>query len=338
MAKSTIRDVAREAGVSVATVSMALNGRVGVSEQTRGRVLEIARRMDYVPSYSAQSLVTQESNCVGLLIPETQNPFYGEILDTMSRLAEENGLTLLLGITNNSPEQEEKYIRFFLSRRAQGVIVIPVLNRHGNGRNLDLLRAAGVPIVFCTERYNDSREHAVLCDFEQGEYEITRHLVSRGLRDFWYVSVNTQAQYAQLRYAGYVRALREAGIRVRPERELHLDIPSYEQAYSLAGRFLEEPAEAIICINDIMTMAIIKRLREGGLHIPEDVSVAGFDDIMFSSLFYPPLTTVHQPITAICEKTVELLLDAVANGAEPDAGGGGMHLIPPHLVVRETTI
>ena len=339
MTKSTIKDVAKVAGVSVATVSMALNNRAGVNAETRMRVLRVARSMNYVPSYSAQSLVTQESNCVGLLIPEIQNPFYDAIVDIMSHLAEKHGFTLLLGITNNSVEQEEKYIRFFLSHRVQGVIAIPVLNKAGSGRTLDVLRAANVPIVFCTERYCDSTEPVVMCDFVQGQYEITKYLIDRGLRDFWYVTVDTQAQYATLRYEGYVRALREAGLPVRPEREMRVEVPKYEHVYRQVERFLEDRPEAIICINDIMTMAIIKRLHEKGLRIPEDISVVGFDDIMFSSLVYPPLTTVHQPIEEICERTIALLLDLIAEKpVAGDAPEGGVHLIAPHLVIRETTI
>ena len=332
----TIKDVARAAGVSVATASLALNNRSGVNADTRSKVLEVTRNLKYVASYSAQALVTQESGCIGLLIPEIQNPFYAAIVDNLSYLAEENGFTLLLGITNNSSEQEKKYIHFFLSRRVQGVIVIPILNQVRTGRHLDMLRDADVPIVFCTERYNDSSEPVVMCDFEKGQYEITRYLVDRGLRDFWFVSVDTDAQYARLRYAGYVRALREANLPIRRERELLIDIPRFEQAYAQAGVFLEDRPEAIICINDIMTMAIIRRLSESGLRIPEDISVVGFDDIMFSALISPPLTTVHQPIREICETTIRLLME-IMEGDGP-AGGDGICLIPPHLVIRETTI
>ena len=334
--KATIRDVAKAAGVSVATASMALNNRAGVNVHTRQKVLEVAERMNYVASYSAQSLVTRESGCIGLLLPEIQNPFYSAIVDNISRLAEINGLTLLLGITNNSPEQEEKYVRYFLSRSVQGVIVIPILNRRRSDRHIDMLRGANVPIVFCTERYSGSREPVVMCDFEQGEYEATKYLVDRGLREFFFVSMDIEAQFTTLRYAGYARALEEAGIPVRDERTMLIDTPTYEQAYHRAGEFLADRPEAIVCINDIMTMAIIRRLREEGLRVPADISVIGFDDIMFSALVSPPLSTVHQPIREICEKTMQILVDMISAGRQEERGE--TCLIPAHLVIRETTI
>ncbi len=335
----TIKDVAREAGVSIATASMALNNRAGVNAETRRRVLRIAREMHYVANHSAQALVMQESGCIGLMIPEIQNPFYSAIVDILSHLAEVRGYTLLLGIANNSAEQEERYLRFFLSRRVQGVIMVPILNPRRSGRNVEMLRQANVPIVFCTERYAGSAEPVVMCDFAQGQYEITKYLIGRGLRDFWFVSVDIDAQFATLRYEGYVRALQEAGIPQRRERELLLEMPWYGQAYEGAARILEDRPEAVICINDIMTMAIVKRILESGLSIPGDISVAGFDDIMFSALVSPPLTTVHQPIQEICEKTMQLLADAIEAGDGRAHGeGDGVHLIAPHLVVRETTI
>ncbi len=329
----TIKDVAREAGVSIATASMALNNRAGVNAQTRSRVLRVAREMHYVANHSAQALVMQESGCIGLMLPEIQNPFYSAIVDILSHLAEERGYTLLLGITNNSAEQEEKYTRFFLSRRVQGVIVVPILNPRRTGGCLEMLRQAGVPIVFCTERYAGSAEPVVMCDFALGQYEMTKYLIDRGLRDLWFVSVDIEAQFTALRYQGYVRALEEAGLPVRRERELLLKMPWYDQAYEGASCILEDPPEAVVCINDIMTMAIMKRILESGLSIPRDISVAGFDDIMFSALVSPPLTTVHQPLQEICEQTMQLLMDAMEGAAE----GEGVHLIAPHLVVRETT-
>ena len=337
--KTTIKDVAKAAGVSVAAVSMALNGRNGVSEKTRVRVMEVARQLNYIPNYSARSLVMQESNCIGLMIPEIQNPFYSEIVDIMTGIAEEKGYTLLLGITNNSSRQEEEYTRMFLSRGVVGVIVVPVLSRYPEAGHLNLLRAQDIPIVFCTEIYKGCSEPVVMCDFASGEYDATRYLIQKGLRDFWYVSANMDTNFTRRRYEGYVRALREAGIAVRPERELLTDTPGYREAYQVTERILKDLPEAVICINDIMTMAILKRLGEHGLRVPQDISVVGFDDIRFSELVSPPLTTVRQPVPEICRRTMELMEVFLRGSARQRAAEKEkVYLIRPELVIRGTTI
>lgn len=336
--RATIKDVAKLAEVSVATASMALNNREGVNKLTREKVLKAACELNYMPNYSARSLVTQDSSCIGLMIPEIQNPFYSAIVDIMTRIAEERGFNLLLGITNNSSRQEAEYTRMFVARRVRGVIMIPTLSRNQDTRHLNILRAADIPIVFCTERYRDCDEALVMCDFEAGEYAVTKYLIDRGLRDFWFVSVNMDAHFTRLRYRGYARALQEAGIAVKSKRELLVEGPHYHYAYEATDRILEDLPEAVICINDIMTMAIIKRMAEKGLRVPKDVSVAGFDDIMFSELLSPPLTTVRQPLQEICEKTMRIMESKMTSADHTQVERNQTHLIQPELIVRGTTI
>ena len=335
----TIKDVARESGVSVATASMALNNRSGINALTRDKVLQVARALNYVPNQSARMLVTQDSNCIGLLLPEIQNPFYSAIVDILTRMAEEREYTLLLGITNNSARQEAEYVKMFLSWRVRGVIAVPMLRDHPDVSHLDLLRAADIPIVFCTERYAGCEEPVSMCDFAKGQYMATRYLLDKGMTDFWFASTNMDSMFARLRYEGYVRALREAGIAVRHDRELMLEAPRFDYAYAAADRIIADLPEAVICINDIMTMAIVMRFSECGIHVPEDVSVVGFDDIMFSRLLSPKLTTVRQPLEEICGKAMEIMEQKI-NDAEhaQELGRGEMYLIEPELIVRETTI
>lgn len=337
--KLTIKDVARAAGVSVATASMALNDRDGVSANTKAKVRRVARELNYVPDYSARSLVMQDSNCIGLMIPEIQNPFYSAIVDIITRIAEDRGFTLVLGITNSNSRQEEEYVRMFLSRRVRGVIVVPMLADHPEIKHLDLLRAADIPIVFCTERYDDCREPLVMCDFASGQYAATKYLIDKGLKDFWFVSTGMDVMFARLRYEGFARAMEEAKLEIVPERVMLLETPRYDQAYEATDRIIDDLPEAVICINDIMTMAIMKRMAERGLSIPRDISIVGFDDIMFSELVSPPLTTVRQPIQEICEKTVEIL-EAKLNAGErqEEVERDSVYLISPELVIRKTAI
>lgn len=337
--KLTIKDVARAAKVSVATASMALNNREGVNEKTRSKVLDIAREMNYVPDHSARSLVMQSSNVIGLMIPEIQNPFYSAIVDILTRIAEDRGYTLLLGISNSSSRQEAEYVRMFLSRRVCGVIMVPMLFNHPDISHLEMLRAAEVPLVFCTENYALCDEPLVMCDFASGQYAITKYLLDKGLTDFWFVSTDMDVQFARFRYEGYCRALREAGLEVNKKRVMLLQSPRYQQAYEATDRIVDDLPQAVLCINDIMSMAIMKRMMERGLHIPQDVSLAGFDDVMFSELVSPPLTTVRQPLKAICEKTMEILEEKLRAGAgQASVERGRTYLIQPELVIRGTTI
>jgi DNA-binding LacI/PurR family transcriptional regulator len=337
--KLTIKDVARAAKVSVATASMALNNRSGISEKTKAMVCKIAQELNYVPDHSARSLVMQNSNCIGLMIPEIQNPFYSAIVDILTRIAEDKGYTLLLGISNSSGRQEAEYVKMFLSRRVCGVIVVPMLANHPDISHLEMLRAADVPMVFCTENYADCNEPLVMCDFASGQYGITKYLLDKGLRDFWFVSTDMDVQFARLRYEGFCLALNEAGLEVDKNRVLLLSAPRYQQAYEASDRIVDDLPQAVLCINDIMTMAIMKRMVERGLRIPRDVSVAGFDDVMFSELVSPPLTTVRQPLQAICEKAMEILEKKLASGADQaSVEQGKVYLIEPQLVIRETTI
>ena len=337
--KLTIKDVARAARVSVATASMALNNREGVSEKTRAKVLGIAQEMNYVPDHSARSLVMQSSNVIGLMIPEIQNPFYSAIVDILTRIAEDKGYTLLLGISNSNSHQEAEYVRMFLSRRVCGVIVVPMLANHPDISHLSMLRSADVPMVFCTETYAGCDEPLVMCDFASGQHAITKYLLDKGLRDLCFVSVDMDAQFARFRYEGFCRAMREYGLEVNPKRVMLLPTPRYKQAYEASDRIVDDLPEAVLCINDIMTMGIMKRMTERGLHIPRDVSVAGFDDVMFSELVSPPLTTVRQPLQAICERTMEILEAKLRAGADQaDVERGRTYLIQPELVIRETTI
>ncbi|MEF9975018.1 MAG: LacI family DNA-binding transcriptional regulator, partial [Clostridia bacterium] len=229
--KLTIREVARTAGVSVATASMALNHRDGVSEKTREKVERVARELNYIPDFSARSLVMQDSKCIGLMIPEIQNPFYSAIVDIMSRIAEKKGYTLLLGISGNKPVQEERNLKMFLSRRVLGIVIVPMLMDKPDVSYLRLVRGTNVPLVFCTERYADTDEPAVMCDFEKGEYDITNFLLNKGLRDLCFVTVDVDTQFANLRMKGFVRALEEAGIAPREGRILRLKEARYDDAY-----------------------------------------------------------------------------------------------------------
>ena len=340
--KTTIRDVARAANVSVATASMALNNKKGVSEETKRKVRLAADELRYVPNHSARSLVTNDSQCLGLMVPEVVNPFYSAIVDKMTTLAEEMGYTLLLGISNNKSKQEKAFVETFASRRALGVIIVPMLEDNPDTDHLEILKMARIPTIFCTDYYDEwtngvkADYPCVMCDFEQGEYEMVRYLIGQGHRKICFVSVGMEAHFAKLRLEGYRKAHREAGLEVDEKNLFFINLPQFQRAYNITDNVLERKPDAIACINDVMTMGIMKRLYEKGLHVPEDIALAGFDDIMFAELAQKPISTVRQPLQGICERTMEILDSKIKN---PKKSGkkGEIILEKPELVIRSTT-
>lgn len=336
--KVTIKDVAKAAQVSVATASMAINNRPGIKKETRDKVVSVAKELHYYPDYSARSLVTRDSNSLGLIIPEIQNPFYSAIVDYMTQLAEERGYQMLLAISNNSSQQEKAYIEMFLSKRVKGIIIVPMIANNPDIGHIDMIRNSGVPLVFCTENYGDCKEATVMCDFVKGEYDITKYLIEKGLKVFSFVSTKMNVKFAKLRYEGFLAAIQEAGLTVDQDRIFLLDHPRYPEAYQITDQIIQNLPEAIVCINDIMTIAILKRLYERGIKIPADVSLAGFDDMMFSELVQKPLTTVRHPLDKICKMSMDLLEEQMKNGSLTEEKQGKVYLIEPQLVIRETTI
>lgn len=337
--KVTIKDVAKAAHVSVATASMALNDKKGVNEITKQKVLEKARELYYVPDHSARSLVTKDSSCIGLIIPEIQNPFYSAVVDIITRIAEENGYMLLLGISNSKSRQEAEYVKLFLSRRVLGVIIVPMLREAPNIEHLNMIRSANVPLVFCTENYGDCDEPTVLCDFELGQYEMTKYLISKNLTDLCFVSTSMQVKFAILRFKGYKKALEEAGIPLDETKLFLLDQPRYSAAYEITDEIIKCHPQAIVCINDIMTIGILKRLAEKNIRVPDEISLVGFDDMMFSQLVQKPLTTVKQPLDEICGKAMAILQKKIHAGNEQaDVERGKTYYIKPEIIIRDTTI
>lgn len=334
--RATIKDVAKAASVSVATASMALNNKKGVNEKTRKHVEEVAKRLNYMPNLSARSLVTNKSDCIGLIVPEIVNPYYSSIVDIMTKLTEKAGLTLLLGISNNKSRVEKEYLQMFAIRQVLGVIIVPMLSDNPDTHHLEMIRAAKIPFVFCTERYPNCKEAAVMCDFEQGEYEMVRYLLEKDIKDFCFLTVDYKTHFTTLRMKGLIKAFEEKGLEIDKNNLFFLNTPRFQDAYDITDQMLKREPRAIVSINDIMAMGIIKRLSELKIRVPEDIWVAGFDDMMFAALAQVPITTVKQPLWEICGKSMELLQEKI-NNPHDKAKEDKVHFIPAELVIRETT-
>ncbi len=315
--KATIKDIAKKAEVSTGTVSMALNNKQGINEDTKKRILEIARMLNYTPNLSARSLVTKNSYCIGLTVPLVINPFFAAVVDRINIEAEKAGYSVLLGITNNNMKREKEYIDLFLGRNAQGVIVVPSIVENPDTSHLLKLKQARIPIVFCTDIYAGYNETCVMTDLEKGEYDIVKYLISCGMKRIAFLSSSLSYLFVRLRYLGFKRAMDEAEIPINNSLMFAVKEFSFDAAYGVTDDIINQRPDVIVVINDIMAMGVMKRMQERGVRVPEDISVVGYDDMMFSSLAQTPISTVAQPIGPICKKTIDILIDKI-NGCETD--------------------
>jgi len=323
----TIGDVARTAGVSVATVSKVINDRYGVAPETSARVHQVITDLGYESSIVARSLRSRRTNVIGILVAEFE-PFSTELLKGISEAVEDTGYELLaysggMG-RNDRVGWEQRYLSRLAGTLVDGaVLVTPTVV---NPRNT-------IPVVAVDPHTGPSGPPTVDSDNLAGARTATEHLVGLGHRRIGFIGGRTDLESARLREKGYREALEDAGIPVSPEL---MRIGGYrpETTGSPAHELLTMPDRptAIFAANDLSAIRTMEVARDLGLRVPDDVSVVGFDNVPESALTEPPLTTVSQPIHQMGAEALRMVVDLI-QGTPRDA-----HLrLPTSLVVRGST-
>lgn len=311
---ATIKDVARMAGVSTATVSHVLNNTRYVSEETRSLVLEAVSRLGYRPSGVARSLTTKQTHLVGLLISDVTNPFFSELVRGTERRLAAHGYHVIVCNTDEQPDREADYLEFLYSRRVDGLVVAST----GADQALyEVFRQQGVPMVFVDRRPPAPVGPFVGVDNEAIAYRATRYLLDMGHRRIGFLGRNVQLSTVLGRMAGYERALAEDGLPLNDELCRQAD-------HSLAGArqcaealvAAQPPPTAILTANHIMALAVLQVLASKRIRCPQDMSLVCFDDHAWAPLFTPPLTVVRMPIDAFCDYTVDTLLAGLRLSAD----------------------
>ncbi len=333
MSGTTIKDVARAALVSVGTASMALNGKPGVNEETRERVIEIARNLNYKPNPYARFLTCKQTNIIGLIVTDITNPFFGNVINYVQRELSGNGYDIMLGISRGSIKEEKKIIQKFIDMQVDGVIVVPSHNPVSDTSHYTELEKVKIPACFITSYYPDINASCIMTDLRDGSYQLTKYLLENGHHRIVYLVGNLSVPVSSLRVDGYTFAYRDAGITHNPEWIITTDVTlqgGYDGTRLVLSKF---HPDAIITINDFMAMGVLKCLKENNIDVPRDISVAGYDDLIYSSMLETPLTTVHQPLEQICQRTVSLFLKELK---KPDTIREKI-LLKPSLVVRASS-
>jgi LacI family transcriptional regulator len=327
---SSIREVAREAGVSTATVSHVINNTRYVSEEVRARVVAAVERCGYYPNAHARSLASGRSQIIGLVISDIANPFFPELVKSIETAAFERGYDVMLSNTNYDPERTSHYVRRFIERKVAGVVL---MTSELDTALVGELARRDVSVVFLDLGRPGVRMSNLCVNYDAGIEEAISHLVSLGHRRVAFIGGPVSLPSAQKRLEAFRGSLRRH-LPDAPPLVFHGDFKlegGRRAAYEImAGR--ERPT-AVVAANDMMALGAMGEFRAAGLDIPGDVSIVGFDDIAFASLTEPQLTTVCLPRIELGRRAVEAVLAAVSH---PDQQGVEIH-VQTYLVIRRST-
>lgn len=318
--KITIKEIAKEAGVSIATVSMILNNKdKNITNATRMRVLDVVKKHNYVPNAMAGSLITQRTHLVGLILPDITNPFFPGIARGAEDKANESGYSIIFCNTDDKLEVEEKYIETLTKKMADGIIIAHSSNSE---KMSEILERCKVPIILIDrDFYSNNIRGKVLVNNYEGAYKGVTYLISNGYKKVAYLSGSLKTRTAQDRLEGYKKALTDNNIKYNKTLVKHGE---YRIEWGRDGvkELLseQENCDAIFCGNDLIAIGAIKELKEKGYNIPEDIGVMGFDDIYLAGLVEPSLTTVRQPNYKMGYKAMELLLENLNNTDKNNIG------------------
>ena len=335
MRRVSIKDVAREAGVSTTTVSYVLNEITTqtISGETAQRVRDAANKLGYVPNLNARSLTSRRTNLIGIVIPQTEpgrefmfdNPFYGALLSSLEYNARKSGYHLLL----TGPGIGHSYISIARNRGVDGIVIVGSYPTS----SLDELHQLSIPVVLVDTYVKDEAFHTIGIDDREGGRMAVRYLLSQGHRRIAFVSGDVQEHgVMQKRFLGYQDAMKEAGLPLTPGL-VHAGDVSFHHGLMAAREICRDHQEvtAIFAAADILGAGVIKGLRRAGKKVPEDMSVMGFDDLDLAQICDPSLTTIHQDIAAKGAAAIQMILGALSGDS-----GKQEQILPLSLVVRDS--
>ena len=308
----SIKDIARAAQVSHSTVSRALRDSPLVNPETRALIRKIATEKGYTVSAVARSLVTRRTNTLGVVVTSIADPFVGEVVGGIEEFAHSSGYSVILATCHADPEREQRAVRSFQERRVDGILV--TASRVG-ALYLPLLREMEVPIVLINNQHPGEFGYHVSIDNPAGACAVTARLLELGHRRIAYIGDRSGLHSDSERCSGYRDTLIGAGISYDDALVAYGDggpDGGLRAMLQLLGQ--PDPPTAVFCYNDMSAYGAMRAVREHGLRVPEDVSVAGFDDLFLSSFTDPPLTTVRQPKHEMGRDAAGILLDLLSGG------------------------
>ncbi|WP_033541366.1 LacI family DNA-binding transcriptional regulator [Planococcus sp. CAU13] len=326
---ANIQQVAKQAGVSVATVSRVLNGQNSVSVKTKLKVEEAIRQLNYEPSMLGRNLRNSESRIILILIPSISNPFYLEIIKGIENIAISHNYNILLCETDSDPKKEDIYFDLVRKKMADGIISMdPAVN-------VDTLKelAKKYAIIQCSEYGGGIGIPYVTIDNEEASYRAVKHLLQIGHTKIALMNTDEKFLYARERKMGYQRALQDHGISVKNEYVFYTQDLGFENGQQAMRKILaiDDRPTAVFAVSDLLAIGALKEINAAGLNVPGDMAVIGFDKIDFSNMTNPTLTTVAQPMYKMGTAAAKMLIEKIKGGNVDSV------ILDFELVIREST-
>lgn len=314
---STIKDVAREAGVSIATVSRVINKSPQASKSAIESVTIAMKKLGYRPNAAAKALVSQNTNTVGVLVSDVSDPFFGTLVKAVDKVAHENGKHTLIGNGYHDAQQEREAIELLINNRCEALII------HSKAlSDEELINFANeVKSIVLINRHIDAlADRCISLDNFRGAYLATEYLIRHGHRNIAFINSNHNIEDADERLKGYLAALKDNHINL-PKSYIDYGSPDNEGGEAAMTNLLTKSVDmtAVVSYNDNMAAGAIYVAQENGIPVPDRLSIVGFDDIMIARYVYPRLTTVRYPIEMMAEKATRLSLQLARDEeAEPE--------------------
>jgi DNA-binding LacI/PurR family transcriptional regulator len=325
----SIKDIAKAADVSYATVSRALTGRPGVRASTRQNILTIAQQLGYVPNAAARRLVTRRTSTIGVIVTTYLDYFYAELLQLVTEAALERNYRVVLASSGFNAERELDEVQALRQERIDAFIVIATRQAE---EYIPVLEAEGIPVVVINQGNERPWIYAIETNNSQATCEAVEYLISLGHRRIGYVAGQQEWDNVE-RQDGYLKALQKHGLPYDPTLIVAGDVKvsGGKTAFELLRR-LDQPPTAVCCYNDETALGVLNAAYLAGIKVPEELSVIGFDDIYLSPYAIPPLTTIRQPKRELAYRAVEVIVKLV-EGYKPPR----QVVINSELVVRQST-
>lgn len=331
----TIREVAKRAGVSCATISRVINNSDIVKDKTRDHVIKIIKEMGFAPNEVARSLSKNETKTIGVVVPDINNPFFGDVIKGVSMLADKHHLNILLCDTNEDTEKEKNSLHMLKEQRIRGIIIGPASDKNEfNSEYLSILENMGIPIVLVGRDVKYSNFDGVFIDNVQGACDGVTALIQNGHKKIAIIAGPEDSKPGRERLGGYLKAMTMNGLDVSEDYIFRGNF-KLESGYEFTRQILkmEDRPTAIFTCNNMMTLGCIKAIMEIDLKIPDDIALVGFDEIEILNIFNMHISVISRPTLEMGVIAMEMLLERL-NKKESGGSASKRVTLMPELICK----